>query len=62
MELNEDIVKIILAIIGVIAGGFTIRFFIKRNSDNNSSKNVIIRDNKVKGDLAGRDIVKKNKK
>jgi len=62
MELNEDFVKIILAIIAVIASGFTIRFFIKRNSDNHSNKNVIIKNNKVKGDLAGRDIIKKTKR
>jgi len=67
MDLNENLTQIILAIIAAIVGiTITIRIVkksrIKKNSGFDNSYNVTIKENKVKGDVAGRDIVKKNDK
>ena len=66
MELiSQNLTTIILAVIGLFAAGIvltlTVRYFrvSNKNSNNDNSNTVIQRDNKVRGDQAGRDINKK---
>ncbi len=65
MDLNDNLTQVILAIIGVIAGGATLRIVrknrIKKNSSINNSNSVTIKNNLVTGDVAGRDIIKKRR-
>lgn len=55
--LSDNLTAIIIAIIGILSVGFSIRYVKKRNSDNNNNK-VNQKNNKVSGDQAGRDINK----
>lgn len=58
MDLTNNTTQIILALIAGIAGaGLIFKFVIKKSSNKNSG-NVNIKDSKVGGDVAGRDIKK----
>ncbi|MGB5025920.1 MAG: hypothetical protein WBO44_11245 [Saprospiraceae bacterium] len=58
MDLNENATKIILAVIaGIFGVGLLFKFIFKKKTTNNSGS-VNIKDSKVGGDVAGRDIKK----
>jgi hypothetical protein len=58
MDYSDNTTQIILAVIAAIAGaGLIFKFVIKKNRNKNSS-NVNIKDSKIGGDVAGRDIKK----
>lgn len=58
MDFNDNTTQIIVAIIAAIAAaGLIFKFVIKKNSNKNSG-NVNIKDSKIGGDVAGRDIKK----
>ena len=58
MDFTDNTTQIVLAIIAAIAAaGLIFKFVIKKNSNKNSG-NVNIKDSKVGGDVAGRDINK----
>lgn len=58
MEFINSTIQLILGIIAAIIGaGLIFKFVIKKNSNKNSG-NVNIKDSKIGGDVAGRDIKK----
>ena len=58
MDFGDDTTQIIITIIGAIIGtGLIIKFVSKKKTTNNSSR-INIRDSKIGGDVAGRDIKK----
>jgi uncharacterized membrane-anchored protein YhcB (DUF1043 family) len=60
MNLSNNLTQIVIAFItGVFAGGIAMRFISNRNSNNNK---VTIKDNTTEGDIAGRDIKKREVK
>lgn len=58
MDFSDNTTQIILAVITAIAtAGLIFKFVIKKNSNKNSGS-VNIKDSKIGGDVAGRDIKK----
>ncbi|HTJ48464.1 MAG TPA: hypothetical protein VL443_03340 [Cyclobacteriaceae bacterium] len=58
MDLSNDLTKIILAVITAIIGTGLIFKFISKKKNKNKSGSVSIKNSKVGGDVAGRDINK----
>ena len=58
MDFSDNTVKIILAIVAAIVGvGLVFKFIIKKKTAKNSGS-VNIKDSRIGGDVAGRDIKK----
>ena len=58
MNFSDNVTQIILAVIATItAAGVIFKFIMKKTSNKNSGK-VNIKDSKIGGDVAGRDIKK----
>lgn len=61
MELLDNLTTIIIAIIGIFATGFVIKVLIKKKkSANNTKSSIGIKNSKIGGDVAGRDINKRS--
>lgn len=54
---EDNITKIILAIVGLLVTGIAITIYVRIKSKKNNNK-VIIKNTKAGGDIAGRDINK----
>ncbi len=58
MDLGDNTTQIIIGIIAAIIGaGLIFKFIVKKNTNKNSGQ-VNIKDSKIGGDVAGRDIKK----